>query len=110
ARVFLEKVRTLLLYTGVSDCKMQEGSLRCDANVSLRPVGSEKLGVKTEVKNMNSFRAVQRALEYEVKRQSALLSAGEPVVQSTRHWNEAKGVTVAMRTKEDAHDYRYFPD
>jgi len=110
ARIFLEKIRTLLLYTGVSDCKMQEGSLRCDANVSLRPVGSTELGVKTEVKNMNSFRAVQRALEYEVKRQEALLSAGERVVQSTRHWNEAKGVTVAMRTKEEAHDYRYFPD
>lgn len=110
ARVFLERLRTLLLYTGVSDCKMQEGSLRCDANVSIRPVGSTEFGVKTEVKNMNSFRAVQRALEYEVKRQESLARAGEPVVQETRHWNEQRGVTASMRSKEESHDYRYFPD
>ncbi len=110
ARVFLERLRTLLLYTGVSDCKMQEGSLRCDANVSIRPVGSTELGVKTEVKNMNSFRAVQRALEYEVKRQQSVLRSGERVVQETRHWNEQRGVTTSMRSKEESHDYRYFPD
>lgn len=110
ARLFLERLRTILLYTGVSDCKMQEGSLRCDANVSIRPVGSTELGTKTEVKNLNSFRAVQRALEYEVLRQEALLDAGEAVVQETRHWNEQRGVTVSMRTKEESDDYRYFAD
>src|SRR5690606_15705831 len=98
------------LYTGVSDCKMQEGSLRCDANISLRPFGETKLGERTEVKNLNSFRALQRALEYEVRRQSALLDAGEPVERDTRHWNEQQGVTISMRSKEDAQDYRYFPD
>ena len=110
ARLFLEELRAILVYTGVSDCKMEEGSLRCDANISLRPAGSKQLGTKTEVKNLNSFRAVQRALEYEVKRQAAILDAGGRVEQETRHWNEQRGVTVAMRSKEDAHDYRYFPD
>ncbi len=110
ARLFMEKLRTILLYTGVSDCKMQEGSLRCDANISLRPFGEAKLGERTEVKNLNSFRALQRALEYEVRRQSALLDAGEPVERDTRHWNEQQGVTISMRSKEDAQDYRYFPD
>ena len=110
ARLFLEKLRTILLYTGVSDCKMQEGSLRCDANISLRPFGETALRERTEVKNLNSFRALQRALEYEVRRQSALLDAGERVEQDTRHWNEQKGVTISMRSKEDAQDYRYFPD
>ncbi|HLS90458.1 MAG TPA: Asp-tRNA(Asn)/Glu-tRNA(Gln) amidotransferase subunit GatB [Limnochordia bacterium] len=110
ARLFMEKLRTILLYTGVSDCKMQEGSLRCDANISLRPFGETKLGERTEVKNLNSFRALQRALEYEVRRQSALLDAGEPVERDTRHWNEQQGVTISMRSKEDAQDYRYFPD
>lgn len=110
ARVFLEHLRTILLYTGVSDCRMEQGSLRCDANISLRPAGSTAFGTKTEVKNLNSFRAVQRALEYEVKRQAAILDAGGRVEQETRHWSEQRGVTVAMRSKEDAHDYRYFPD
>lgn len=110
ARRFLETLRSILLYTGVSDCKMQEGSLRCDANISLRPRGQTALGTKTEVKNMNSFRAVERALAYEARRQEALLSAGETVVQQTRHWDEARGVTVAMREKEEAEDYRYFAD
>src|SRR5690606_30051716 len=110
ARLFMEKLRTILLYTGVSDCKMQEGSLRCDANISLRPFGETKLGERTEVKNLNSFRALQRALEYEVRRQSALLDAGEPVERDTRHWNEQQGITISMRSKEDAQDYRYFPD
>lgn len=110
ARVFLETLRTLLLYTGVSDCKMQEGSLRCDANISLRPFGSTEFGERTEIKNLNSFRAVQRALEYEQARQRDLLEAGERVTQDTRHWNEQRGITISMRTKEDAVDYRYIPD
>lgn len=110
ARVFLETVRSILRYTGVSDCKMEEGSLRCDANISLRPKGATTFGTKTEVKNMNSFKAVQRALEYEVIRQRELLEAGEPVIQETRHWNDAQGRTVSMRSKEEAADYRYFPD
>jgi aspartyl-tRNA(Asn)/glutamyl-tRNA(Gln) amidotransferase subunit B len=89
---------------------MEEGSLRCDANISLRPVGSERLGVKTELKNMNSFRFVQRALEYEIKRQRAVLQEGGTIVQETRLWDSAKGATYSMRGKEEAHDYRYFPD
>ena len=109
ARLFMEKLRTILLYTGVSDCKMQEGSLRCDANISLRPFGEAKLGERTEVKNLNSFRALQRALEYEVRRQSALLDAGEPVERDTRHWNEQQGVTISMRSKEDARGLPVLP-
>jgi aspartyl-tRNA(Asn)/glutamyl-tRNA(Gln) amidotransferase subunit B len=89
---------------------MEEGSLRCDANISLRPAGSEGLGVKTEVKNMNSFRFVQRALEYEIKRQRAILEQGSTIVQETRLWDSEAGVTHGMRGKEEAHDYRYFPD
>lgn len=100
ARVFLEHLRTTLRYLDVSDCKMQEGSLRCDANVSLRPKGSTTFGNKTEVKNMNSFRAVQRALEYELMRQQDLLENGEEVKGETRHWNEATGTTQSMRSKE----------
>ena len=110
ARLFLERLKSILEYLGVSDCKMEEGSLRCDANVSVRPKGSTEFGVKTEVKNMNSFRAVQRALEHEAERQIALLEAGERVVQETRHWDESLGVTLPMRGKEEAHDYRYFPE
>jgi aspartyl-tRNA(Asn)/glutamyl-tRNA(Gln) amidotransferase subunit B len=110
ARLYLQALRTLLLYTGVSDVKMEEGSLRCDANVSLRPRGSPELGALVEVKNMNSFRSVQRALEYEVERQAALLAAGEPVVRETRHWDERRGITFSSRSKEEAHDYRYFPE
>ncbi len=110
ARLYLDQLKAVLQYTGVSDCKMEEGSLRCDANVSVRPKGSEEFGVKSEIKNLNSFRAVQKALEYEVKRQIAQLEAGEPLVQDTRHWDEARGVTVQMRTKEGAADYRYFPE
>lgn len=110
ARLFLETLRTLLLYTEISDCKMQEGSLRCDANISLRPVGATQFGDRAEIKNLNSFRAIQRALEYEEERQSALLDAGEKVVQETRHWNEQRGVTISMRSKEEAEEYRYMPD
>jgi len=110
ARLFLENLRSVLQYTGVSDCKMEEGSLRCDANISLRPVGISELGTKVEVKNMNSFRAVERALMYEAERQRRMLEAGERITQDTRHWDEAGGRTVSMRSKEEAHDYRYFPE
>lgn len=110
ARIFLEHLRTILRYLDVSDCKMQEGSLRCDANVSLRPKGSTEFGTKTEVKNMNSFRAVERALEYEVMRQRDLLENGEKVVQETRHWNEATGTTMSMRGKGTSYRYLIDPD
>jgi aspartyl-tRNA(Asn)/glutamyl-tRNA(Gln) amidotransferase subunit B len=107
---YLEALRRTLQQLGVSDVKMEEGSLRCDANVSIRPVGSEALGTKTEIKNMNSFRSVHRAIESEIARQIALVEAGERVIQETRGWDEVKGVTHSMRSKEQAHDYRYFPD
>lgn len=110
AKEYLMMLKNILEYLEVSDCNMEEGSLRCDANISLRPVGSEELGTKTEVKNMNSFRNVQRALEYEVERQTLLLEAGQQVVQETRLWNADKGMTFSMRSKEEAHDYRYFPE
>ncbi len=110
ARAYLEKLKAVILYTGVSDCKMEEGSLRCDANVSVRPPGSHGFGTKTEIKNMNSFKALQRALHYEVERQIGILEEGGRIVQETRTWDEARGVTLSMRSKEQAHDYRYFPD
>lgn len=110
AREYLVNLRNILDYLEVSDCNMEEGSLRCDANVSLHPVGSTKLGTKAEIKNMNSFRNVQRALEYEVERQTLLLESGQPIVQETRLWDDGKGMTFSMRSKEEAHDYRYFPD
>lgn len=110
AAAYLKALRDIVVYTGICDGNMEEGSFRCDANVSLRPVGSLELGVKTELKNMNSFRNVQRALEFEIRRQRALLEKGEQVVQETRLWDAAKGVTVGMRAKEEEHDYRYFPD
>lgn len=110
ATAYLRKLRELVRYLEICDGNMEEGSLRCDANISLRQPGQEGFGVKTELKNMNSFRHVQRALEYEIRRQTALLLDGEAVVQETRLWNEAKGVTLSMRGKEEAHDYRYFPD
>lgn len=110
ARAYLEKLRILLEYTGVSDVKMEQGSLRCDANISLRPVGSTKLGTKTEIKNMNSFKALQRAIEYEIERQREVLEEGGSVIQETRSWDEEKGITVSMRSKEEAQDYRYFPN
>ena len=110
AVAYLESLRRTLLVLGVSDVKMEEGSLRCDANVSVRPAGSERLGTKTEIKNMNSFRSVERAIESEIARQIALLEAGGRIVQETRGWDEFKGVTHSMRSKEEAHDYRYFPD
>ena len=107
---YLEALRRTLLQLGVSDVKMEEGSLRCDANVSIRPAGSTELGTKTEIKNMNSFRSVHRAIESEIERQIALIESGERVVQETRGWDELHGVSVSMRSKEQAHDYRYFPD
>ncbi|BAF60702.1 asp-tRNAAsn/Glu-tRNAGln amidotransferase B subunit [Pelotomaculum thermopropionicum SI] len=110
ARQYMEKLRAVIQYTGVSDCKMEEGSLRCDANVSVRPAGSIAFGTKTEIKNLNSFKALQRALAYEIERQIDVLEEGGRVVQETRTWDEGKGITLPMRTKEEAHDYRYFPD
>ncbi|MBJ6361539.1 Asp-tRNA(Asn)/Glu-tRNA(Gln) amidotransferase subunit GatB [Paenibacillus sp. GCM10012307] len=110
AKAYLEKLKAIMLYCEVSDVKMEEGSLRCDANISIRPWGQEKLGTRTELKNMNSFRGVQRGLEYEEWRQAEVLDGGGIVVQETRRWDEAKGKTISMRSKEEAHDYRYFPD
>ncbi|MFZ5590773.1 MAG: Asp-tRNA(Asn)/Glu-tRNA(Gln) amidotransferase subunit GatB [Bacillota bacterium] len=110
ARRYMEKLKAIIQYTGVSDCKMEEGSLRCDANVSVRPAGSAELGTKTEIKNLNSFKALQRALEYEIERQIQVLEEGGRIVQETRTWDENRGITLSMRSKEEAHDYRYFPD
>ncbi|MBP1765524.1 MAG: gatB [Firmicutes bacterium] len=110
AKAYLEKIKSILEYIDVSDCKMEEGSLRCDANISLRPRGTEPFGTKSEIKNLNSFRAVQRGLEYEVERQTDVLEDGGKVVQETRSWDEAAGVTVSLRSKEQAHDYRYLPE
>ena len=110
AVAYLESLRRTLLALDVSDVKMEEGSLRCDANVSVRPSGSKEFGTKTEIKNMNSFRSVHRAIESEIERQIAILESGGRVVQETRGWDEANGVTHSMRSKEQAHDYRYFPD
>ncbi|SHK28661.1 Asp-tRNA(Asn)/Glu-tRNA(Gln) amidotransferase subunit GatB [Desulforamulus aeronauticus] len=110
ARAYVEKLRAIIQYTGVSDCRMEEGSLRCDVNISVRPVGQQELGTKAEIKNLNSFRALQRAAAYEVERQISVLETGGRVIQETRTWDEAKGITVSMRSKEEAHDYRYFPD
>jgi aspartyl-tRNA(Asn)/glutamyl-tRNA(Gln) amidotransferase subunit B len=110
ARLYMQKLREVLVYLGVSSGRMEEGSLRCDANISVRPRGQQALGVKTEIKNMNSFRSVERALTYEAQRHLALLSAGAKIHQETRGWVETKGITVAQRSKEEAHDYRYFPE
>ncbi len=110
AAAYLRTLRDILRYLEICDGNMEEGSFRCDANISLRPVGSREFGVKTELKNMNSFRNVQRALEFEVRRQRTLLESGRSVIQETRLWDAGRGVTVSMRGKEEAHDYRYFPD
>ncbi|NLM43524.1 MAG: Asp-tRNA(Asn)/Glu-tRNA(Gln) amidotransferase subunit GatB [Clostridiales bacterium] len=110
ARLYLEKLKGILEYLEISDCKMQEGSLRCDANISIRPVGQKSFGIKTEIKNMNSMKALQRALEYEEERHRRILSQGGTIIQETRRWDEAKGITVSMRTKEQADDYRNFPE
>ena len=110
ARLYMQTLREILVYLGVSSGRMEEGSLRCDANISVRPRGQQKLGVKSEIKNMNSFRSVERALAYEAQRQIELLQNGQPIYQETRGWVETKGITVPQRSKEYAHDYRYFPE
>ena len=110
AHAFLQALKQILLYAGVSECNLEEGNMRCDVNVSMRPTGSADLGTKAELKNLNTFKGVLQALQYEEKRQSGLLSRGERVVQETRRWDPETGVTSSMRTKEDAHDYRYFPE
>lgn len=110
ASEYMKKLRTLLRYLGVCDGNMEQGSLRCDANVSVRPAGSRELGVKTEIKNINSFRFVERALEYEIQRQIRILEEGGRIIQETRLWDSNIGKTFSMRTKEEAHDYRYFPE
>lgn len=110
AVAYLEALKRTFVQLGVSDVKMEEGSLRCDANVSIRPAGAKEYGTKTEIKNMNSFRSVYRAIESEIARQIEILESGGRVVQETRGWDEVQGVTHSMRSKEQAHDYRYFPD
>ena len=110
AAEFFERLRDILVWLGVNDGNMEEGSLRCDANVSVRPAGQERFGTKAEVKNLNSFRYVQKALEYEIERQIDLLEGGGRVIQETRLWDSAAGHTLSMRSKEEAHDYRYFPE
>ena len=110
AKEFLESLKAILETTGVSDCKMQEGSLRCDVNVSLRPHGQAEYGTRAEMKNVNSFSAAYRAIKFEEKRQTEILEAGEEVAQETRRWDDEKGKSFLMRSKEDAQDYRYFPE
>jgi aspartyl-tRNA(Asn)/glutamyl-tRNA(Gln) amidotransferase subunit B len=110
AYAYLEKLKSIIQYTGVSDCKMEEGSLRCDANISLRPYGQEKFGTKTELKNLNSFAFVKSGLEYEEKRQEQVLESGGVIDQETRRYDEAKKKTILMRVKEGSDDYRYFPE
>ncbi|HTI98035.1 MAG TPA: Asp-tRNA(Asn)/Glu-tRNA(Gln) amidotransferase subunit GatB [Dongiaceae bacterium] len=107
---YLNALKDILQQGGVSDCDMEKGMVRCDVNVSVRPKGTSQLGAKIEIKNMNSFSGVRRALEYEIPRQIAAVSRGEKLIQSTRRWDDVTGITEQMRTKEDAHDYRYFPD
>lgn len=107
---YLDRLRTILRYVGVSDCDMEKGSMRCDANVSIRPVGQEAFGTRAEVKNMNSLRSVRDAIAHEVSRQTALVEGGGRVVQETRLWSQDLATTQSMRSKEEAHDYRYFPD
>ena len=107
---YLTTLKLILQYLNFSDCDMEKGSLRCDANISIREKGQRQLGTKTELKNMNSFRAVKAALEFEENRHRKLLSSGQKMIQETRLWNDEKAVTISMRSKEDAHDYRYFPE
>jgi len=110
AYAYLEKLKSIIQYTGVSDCKMEEGSLRCDANISLRPIGSDKFGTKTELKNLNSFNFVRAGLEYEAKRQEKILLSGGVIQQETRRFDETTKTTILMRVKEGSEDYRYFPE
>src|SRR5690242_5894238 len=107
---YLTRLKEIILYTGVSDCNMEEGSLRCDANISVRPRGERKFGTKTEVKNVNSFRFIREALEYEIDRQIEVIASGGKITQETRLYNSVEGKTYGMRSKEQAHDYRYFPE
>lgn len=107
---FLEELVRTIQYTEVSDCRMEQGSVRFDINVSLRPIGQQEFGTRTETKNLNSFSSVRRCLEYETERQARLLDEGEAVIQETRTWDEGKGITLSLRSKEEAHDYRYFPE
>jgi aspartyl-tRNA(Asn)/glutamyl-tRNA(Gln) amidotransferase subunit B len=110
AAAYLKTLREVLRYLEICDGNMEEGSMRCDANISLRPAGTSGLGTRTELKNMNSFRNVQKALEFEMRRQKVMLERSEPVIQETRLWDSARNVTISMRDKEESHDYRYFPD
>ncbi|MDP5276992.1 Asp-tRNA(Asn)/Glu-tRNA(Gln) amidotransferase subunit GatB [Chengkuizengella axinellae] len=110
ARLYLEKLKAIIQYCDVSDVKMEQGSLRCDANISIRPFEQEEFGTRAELKNMNSFSGVKKGLEYEEWRQADVINSGEKVVQETRRWDESKGKTFSMRGKEESHDYRYFPD
>ncbi|ONI44666.1 glutaminyl-tRNA synthase (glutamine-hydrolyzing) subunit B [Candidatus Epulonipiscioides gigas] len=110
AIAYFKKLRAIILYTGISDCKMNEGSLRCDVNLSVRKKGAEQFGTRTEMKNLNSFAFIQKAIEYEFKRQVELIESGGEVIQETRRYDQVSGKTFSMRTKEDSNDYRYFPD
>lgn len=107
---FLKRVREALVFADIADCKMEEGGMRCDVNLSLKPKGSSILGTRTEMKNLNSFKSVMRAIEYEIKRQAEELRLGHEIIQETRKWDDAKGKNLSLRTKEEAQDYRYFPD
>ncbi len=107
---YLTRLKEIILYTGVSDCNMEEGSLRCDGNISVRPRGQKEFGTKTEVKNVNSFRYIREALEYEIERQVEVIESGGKITQETRLYNSSEGKTYSMRSKEQAHDYRYFPE
>ena len=110
ARAYMEKIKSILEYIDVSNCRMEEGNLRADINVSLRPVGSDKLGTRTEMKNINSFKALEDAINYEIERQAEVLDDGGKIIQETRTWNPEKGITQSMRNKENAQDYRYMPE
>lgn len=110
AKAYLQKLRAIILYTGVSDCRMNEGSLRCDVNLSVRKKGEDKLGIRTEMKNLNSFQFIVKAIEYEFKRQVEVIESGGEVIQETRRFDQSTGKTTSMRRKEEANDYRYFPD
>jgi len=110
AKDYMEELRSIVRYLGVCDGNLEEGSMRCDANISIMPKGSKEFGTRAEIKNVNSFRALQRAIEYEIDRQIEVVESGEKVVQETRLWDDNQGVTKSMRGKEDAHDYRYFPE
>ena len=110
ARAYMEKIKTIMEYIDVSNCRMEEGNLRADINVSLRPVGSDKLGTRTEMKNINSFKALEDAINYEIERQTEVLEDGGHIIQETRTWDPERGITLSMRSKEEAHDYRYMPE